>query len=559
VDAVAWLGRAKEHEQDEAWAEALSAYEQVLALDPNDAPAHVRAGLLCARLDQPAKAEAHYRTALIIDGGRLDARYHLSRLYQKQGRDGEALYELEEFLAQATRPRDVARGKVLLADLAGRSYEKCALCGQISTLTSHFQRTARGTACPYCLAKARPRRSALMWGWLLFVAAVVALLSYSTFPWVSFLLANLALAVIMSYLTLVPHELSHALAARLAGGKVFGLHFGFGPPAWQGRVGALEITIGRYPFGGQTALAFASRSHLRERLFLSVLAGPAVNGLLLILLLPVYDATRTVTGVAPVEALALASVVVLVSNLIPRKIRPSGNEVKTDGLLLLELVTGRLSLDDAHLRYFWSEAVDAIKVRDYERATSACQAGLALYPDSTVLQDARAIVLLETGHHAEAQQLFQAMLAHFEERQEAKEPGIEASERELLRAGLLNNLAYSTILAGRTAEDMHQARDQALRAFRMAPWMPHIRGTWGSALVETGWLQEGIEQLLKAARRHDTRRGKATCLAHAAIAYGRLGDEREAAAILKKALALNPKDSMVKRAQAEQFPRQLHP
>jgi len=557
MDAAAWLEKARDHEKQEEWAEALAACEQALALEPEDAAALVRAGVCCAHLDRPTEAEAHYRAALEQDGQRLDARHHLSRLYQAQGRDDEALYELEECLARATSPRHIARGKVLLADLAGHAYEKCAFCGRISTLTHYFRRTARGTLCPYCLAQAQPRRSALMWGLLLAELTAVALIFLPLLPWVSFLLANVALTSLMSYLTLVPHELSHALVTWLAGGKVFGIHFGFGPPLWQGRIGDVEVTVSRYPFGGQTALAFASRARLKARLFLSVLAGPAANGLLLVLLLPAFDATRTVTSLAPVEALVLANAVVLLSNLIPRKIRPAGIELKTDGLLLLDAALGRLSLDNAHLRYYWSEAVHALKVRDYERAQKACQVGLDLYPDSTVLQDTRGVLLLETGQPAEALQLFRSMLARFEEKQgafeekqEAEEPGVAATHRELIRAGLLNNLAYSTIMSATTVEDLRQAYDQSRQAFRLAPWVPWFQGTWGSALVEMGRLQEGIEQLLEATRRHTTRRGKAACLAHAAIAYSRLGDEQKASATLRKALALDPNDNMVKRAQA---------
>jgi predicted Zn-dependent protease len=168
-----------------------------------------------------------------------------------------------------------------------------------------------------------------------------------------------------------------------------------------------------------------------------------------------------------------------------------------------------------------------------------------------VLQDAKAIVLMETGQLAEAQRLFHSLLTRFVEKQGDEEPGIAATHREVIRAGLLNNLAYSTILAGTTIEDFRQAHAQARQAFRLAPWVPHIQGTWGSTLVEMGWLQEGIEQLLEATRRHNTRRGKAACLAHAAIAYGRLGDVQKASAALRDALAQDPNDYMVKRAQTE--------
>jgi len=80
---------------------------------------------------------------------------------------------------------------------------------------------------------------------------------------------------------------------------------------------------------------------------------------------------------------------------------------------------------------------------------------------------------------------------------------------------------------------------------------PTIQGTWGSVLIETGSLQEGIQHVLEAYEHSEISRSQATNLAYAAIGYHRLGDAEKAAELFQKARSLDESVYTVKKARAE--------
>jgi predicted Zn-dependent protease len=187
----------------------------------------------------------------------------------------------------------------------------------------------------------------------------------------------------------------------------------------------------------------------------------------------------------------------------------------------------------------------------FSRAVEVCEAGLALYPDSTLLKSNLAIALLELERPAEASMLFRELLERFLAQPAAREPGITEDNRTLVKTMLLNDVAYATVLASPGQEELQQACRHARQAFRMMPWMPNVQGTWGSVLVESGAVKEGIEQLLEAEKFTDIPKSRADVLAHAAAGCWRLGDEARATELLRKATTLDARAYMVRRVQAE--------
>jgi tetratricopeptide (TPR) repeat protein len=551
TDMATLLEQAHQHEAQEAWAEALQTYEQALALDPINAEVQGRLGIVCGRLGRLDEAAEHYQAALKIDDQRLDLHYNLAMLHRKQGRDSLAQAELEEFLSLARSPRDITRGKMLLKEITSLVYEKCSACGSISTLGRFFKSTLRGKVCPRCQPRAEMWRSLLSWGCLGVSALFVAALSSFVNPWSFYLLVNLPLLFLFTYTLIVPHELCHALAAWLTGGKVFEIRIGFGPAIREIRIGSVVVSWGRYPVGGATVAAFPTRNRLALRWSLLVIAGLLLNGALLLLLLPFLSPSRATTGIAPLEAFAGANALVLASNLLPFKTSLNGTEHMTDGRLLLRLFLGKQTVDDAYFAWYVYEAVYALRSKAYAKALAASEAGLAEYPGNTMLKNVQAIALLEMGHPAEALALFHELLANVQADPYAEEPGLRENSHYLMRAILLNNVAYTSMLVATTPAELQATFEQARAAYRLAPWIAHIQGTWGSLLVEIGRLDTGLAHLLAAAKQHDEARGKAANLAHAAIAYHRQGNRDKATATFQKALALDATVDMVKRAQAE--------
>ncbi|MBI4591147.1 MAG: tetratricopeptide repeat protein [Candidatus Rokubacteria bacterium] len=124
--AEVWFARASELDQDpSSWESAISAYEQVVAIDPAFAAGWNNLGLLHHRMGHYEKGEECYRAALAADEACYQAAYNLGSLTEDlsdlQGAIGwygralelapdyaDAHFNLAGVLAKVARPQDAA-------------------------------------------------------------------------------------------------------------------------------------------------------------------------------------------------------------------------------------------------------------------------------------------------------------------------------------------------------------------------------------------------------------------------------------------------------------------
>jgi tetratricopeptide (TPR) repeat protein len=485
-----------------------------------------------------------------------------------KGHVGETPIELEERLSQAASLEDVADAKKLLLGTTGLSYERCSRCGSISTLPEAFRATRKGPLCPACQVRSQPRQHAgllatlsiilffllpaLAWNAQFEVNALVE--GWAPPPilrWSPYLLWNPLLTLVLAALLVIPHELCHAAAALAARGKVLEVRVFEGPVRWQRRFRGTVVAVGSYPLTGHCIAVFPFLGRLKQRTLWLIAAGPLFNILAILALLPFYDGSRLAGEGAWVELLLIANAVLLISALFPYRASPGGAVGLSDGLHLLNLASGKYSDADLHLSYLSTEAVHLLRSGRYEQALDLCERGLSAYPGSGVLENTKAVALLEMGEHQQALAIFDELLARVQSPDPPVGPGLNHRALSLMEPLLWNNVAYTILVIKSDPQAPHRAREYARRAFRMAPWVQAIRGTWGAVLIETGDVEEGLVHVSDAAREADTSRAKAANLAHAAIGYHRLGRADEATRLLGEARHLDPASIMVKRAEAE--------
>lgn len=77
---VTALDRGVAYIQAEAWAEALTELDKVLATKDDDARAHYYRGLALKNLERGTEAQADFEKAIALDGSLLEARLHLGEL-----------------------------------------------------------------------------------------------------------------------------------------------------------------------------------------------------------------------------------------------------------------------------------------------------------------------------------------------------------------------------------------------------------------------------------------------------------------------------------------------
>jgi tetratricopeptide (TPR) repeat protein len=477
-------------------------------------------------------------------------------------------HELEERLSRATSPEEIATAKEHLAETTGLAYERCSGCGSISTLPAFFRATRKGALCPRCQERSWPRQHARLLvtlGILLFLLLPAMAwtaqfeTSYSAgwvpvlpeLRWSLFLVLNPVLVLVLASLLVIPHELSHAAATWSGGGRILEIRIFEGPVRWRTRVRGTNVALGSYPLTGHCIPVFRNRDRIRERTLLMVAAGPLFNIVFLLALLPFYDGSQLASSGAWPELLLVANALLLISALIPYRASLGGRQGLSDGFQFLSLLSGKYSEPDLHLSYLTTEAAHLLRERHYQRALEICEAGLAHFPAHSLLENSRAVALLEMGHHRQALDIFEELLARAQCADEPEQPGITGLARDHVEALLLNNVAYASLLSDSAPQALQRARICARHAWRMTPWLREIQGTWGAVLIETGDVEEGLTHVAEAAREADTARAKAANLAVSAIGHYRLGKKDEAARLLKEARHLDPTGQMVTRAQGE--------
>lgn len=91
ASADEWFDRASRWDGDPGrWTEAVEAYEQVIAIDPDYAAAWNNLGLLQHRMGRYRRAGECYRGALAADGACIQAAFNLASLHEDLGEFGPA-------------------------------------------------------------------------------------------------------------------------------------------------------------------------------------------------------------------------------------------------------------------------------------------------------------------------------------------------------------------------------------------------------------------------------------------------------------------------------------
>jgi Zn-dependent protease len=159
-------------------------------------------------------------------------------------------------------------------------------------------------------------------------AVLVASMSrYHPFQSSGMLFVELAIAALVVVLSIVGHELSHAVIARLVGSEVLGVTIGVGKCVWQRRMFGVDVRCCSLPLGGHVRHRRTSARPTRWRPAAIAAAGPLFNLLVAwVLLIALEDST-----------LALISASLGLVNLIPYSVLlPDVNvRIGTDGYQLV--------------------------------------------------------------------------------------------------------------------------------------------------------------------------------------------------------------------------------
>jgi hypothetical protein len=444
---------------------------------------------------------------------------------------------------------------------------QCSVCRLESTLQAAFQRRGTRLYCPRCWAKQERvwgRRIALgelavgPVGLLLVVIGIAIDLPISP-PVLSlgWIFLNLFLLGGFETLLIVPHEVAHVVTARLLGVRVFGIRVGVGRTIYEGRFAGVRWEIKSIPLGGITFVAHPNLRWFRLRHWLLTLAGPALHVLLLFGLLTwispetLFDFDLDLS-VHPAAVFFWANVLLLTINLLPFTFHTDRGRTPTDGLTLLAVpFLSRTKCQELHACYFAMEAAECLRDKQYDRAAIWYQRGLAHYPTNQLNRINLGVALLNLKQFCEARRNYLGLL---------ERPDLDANFRPII----LNNIAVADILmrapklcrddrpvqgtplanqesATQEPADLLTEADRfSTEALAALPWMPTMKGTRGSVLVEMDRLQEGSTLLMEALQENETAENKAFNLCYLALAAARKGNVAQTCQFLESAQKLAP-------------------
>lgn len=188
------------------------------------------------------------------------------------------------------------------------------------------------------------------------------------------------------------HELGHLLAARALGWEVREMVIGFGSEIARFTVRGLPVRLKMYPIAGWVTPVPTTLRGVRWRSALVYLAGPLVELTLVLVLLGVigWDEMLSRTdrvGVIAAQGVALAALLDVIGNLIPRSAQTEHGWSHTDGLGALRALSRPRAEYVALVREVHEEKIaDAVAARDGGALLDACEVAYAALGDDPHLR-----------------------------------------------------------------------------------------------------------------------------------------------------------------------------
>ncbi len=160
---------------------------------------------------------------------------------------------------------------------------------------------------------------------------------------------------------MVLHEAGHALMAKAVGWHVGRVSLGIGPLVSRSRWGPTLVDLRMYPVEGFVQNVPTTVSGAPWKSALIFIAGPGIELVLLLLLVPMVGVDTLLTqsdavGVLMIQGLALAIVVGVVINLMPHVVILNGRPVASDGMgIILSLMRTEASFAEQIGRHVEAE------------------------------------------------------------------------------------------------------------------------------------------------------------------------------------------------------------
>ena len=411
------------------------------------------------------------------------------------------------------------------------------------TRRKSFRRTVR-TECPRCHSESQLSglRIRLLWSAVIGLIGLIFLRVAPEEP-TGWILLNLFLFDVFLIATILPHEFGHACVAQWLGLRVFRVYIGFGRTLFTANIFGFHTEFKSVPLGGLTLATPRDATRFRLKQLAFIVAGPFASVLLggiALLFVPfheVLDFGRIGLGLVPGQVFLYANLVVLVQNLWPHTFNSPIGKIANDGKLLWRtLFIKSDAINDLLAARFAMEATNCHEKHQYANALAWIEQGLAHFPENFLLLNWRGVLLIDCKDFEAARDCFAKLLGR-----QVNPPAV--------RALMLNNIAYVDVLLG-GVDRVAEADRYSQEAMSLIGWMPPVKGTRGTTLIELGQIEDGLRLLRESMRQNDDPGGKAQNACFISMGEARRGNLSESLKYLEEARRLVSNCFLIDRAEA---------
>jgi len=420
---------------------------------------------------------------------------------------------------------------------------KCEQCGAETECESVFRKIRSGligtkTICPTCLEFKRHKNgNKVITDFIGGLVLASFFLLNEKAPWY---FINLYLVVAMMYLSIVPHELGHALGVLLTRHKILDISFGQGRRLYCTKIYGVYLEFRIVPVVGRVRYLRQNGCALRMKDLLIYTMGPATNIALFFLLWHGFGETIANENFnktpAPLFAFTWANLFLGITNFLPFKYQTGRGKVTSDGLSILNIVFGKKIDIAGEIEQILFRASLAFYYNDYEECKNLAKKAVNIKSDDNRGHSYYGVAAGGLGDYEEAIRVHSQLLAN---------PDMDAGMKAITES----NLAYYYLLMD-DPSNFSKALELAESAMAVCPWELSVRSNYGGLHVVAGDVDKGIDVLND--KRFAMYSNKARAEIHCLLAVGRAkkGQVKLAETELDMARKLDSKCVFLPRASA---------